>query len=68
MEITRQSPFSGKTNTMDLDVTQEQIDRWKGGELIQHVFPHLNADEREFLITGITPTEWEQTFGPGTGL
>lgn len=50
---------------MDLDVTEEQLIRWKGGQLIQNVFPHLSPDEREFLMTGITPQEWEETFGNG---
>ena len=65
MKITRKSPFSGKEHTMDLDVTEEQLIRWKGGQLIQNVFPHLSPDEREFLMTGITPQEWEETFGNG---
>ena len=25
--------------------------------------PHLSADEREFIMTGITPNEWEDAFG-----
>ena len=30
--------------------------------LIQNVFPFLTADEREFLITGLTPGEWNILF------
>tara|TARA_B100001939_G_scaffold330373_1_gene327484 strand:- start:250 stop:450 length:201 start_codon:yes stop_codon:yes gene_type:complete len=63
MEIVRRSPFSGLHHVMDLPVTQEQLDRWQAGELVQNVFPHLSADEREFLMTGITPQEWEEEFG-----
>ena len=59
MIIQRRSPISGKLHQMELDVTQDQLDRWKNGELIQRVMPKLSADEREFLISGITPTEWE---------
>ena len=66
MEITRKSEFSGKVNTMDLDVTQAQIDAWQGGELIQNAMPNLNPDEREFLMTGATPQEWEDMFGSPT--
>jgi len=36
----------------------DQYDAWKGGELIQNAMPNLSADEREFLMTGITPEEW----------
>ena len=63
MNITKRSPFSGEDNTLDLDVTQDQLDRWKGGELIQNVMPHLTPDEREFCISGIMPGgEWDQMF------
>lgn len=58
MQITRKSPFSGKTNTREIDVTADQLDRWRAGGLIQNVMPHLSADDREFLMTGITPEEW----------
>lgn len=32
------------------------------GMFIQKAFSMLNADEREFLLTGITPTEWNEIF------
>jgi hypothetical protein len=60
MKITRKSALSGIEHTMDLPITQEQIDRWQSGnEVIQHVFPHLTADQREFLMTGATQEEWD---------
>jgi hypothetical protein len=36
--------------------------RWLNGELIQNCFPHLNADEREILMTGIDGDTWEEMF------
>jgi hypothetical protein len=34
---------------------------WKEKKnLVQDVFPELNADEREFLISGWTPAEWTE--------
>jgi hypothetical protein len=63
MLIERESPLSGNKNTLDIPVTLEQYAAWKGGELIQRAMPHLAADEREFLMTGITSEEWENTFG-----
>jgi hypothetical protein len=63
MKITRTSPFSGKTITLDIPVTQSQLDRWQGGELIQNAMPNLTADEREFVMTGITAEEWKGLFG-----
>ena len=29
------------------------------GKLAQDVFPSLSVDQREFLITGMTPTDWD---------
>lgn len=63
MIIERVSPLTGEINTMDLDITQEQLDAfYNGSELIQHAFPNLTADEREFILTGITPDEWNAMF------
>jgi len=62
MRVTRISPFSGQENTLDLDITDEQLMRWIEGELIQDVFPHLTPGEREFLLTGITEEEWDIMF------
>ena len=64
MKVLRRSPFSGEENVMEIDITHEELKRWRGGELIQNVWPHLSASEREFIKTGITPEEWENTFGP----
>lgn len=63
MLIKRRSPFSGKTVTRDIDVTQAQINDWQTGALIQNAMPHLSADDREFILTGITPEEWDEIFG-----
>jgi len=67
IEITRKSPFSGKTNTMLLACTQEEYDQaseaYVRGALLQEAFHFLNADEREFVKTGITPSEWRAVFG-----
>jgi len=62
MLITRTSPFSNETNVMEIDVTQEQLSSWESGTLIQNAMPNLSADEREFIMTGITPEEWDSAF------
>jgi len=60
MQITRTNPFTGKTNTREIDVTYDQLDRWQGGELIQVAMPHLSADDREFVKSGID--NWAEMF------
>ena len=47
---------------MNLDITQAQLDAWVDGELVQNAMPELSAEEREFLMTGITPDEWDSVF------
>ena len=63
MQITRISMFTNKVHTMDINVTQEQIALWENGTLIQDAMPNLSADEREFIKTGVTPSEWSDFFG-----
>ena len=58
MIIERQSKVTGALHKRDIDITTEQLRRWKAGELIQDVCPHLTATEREFIMTGITEEEW----------
>jgi hypothetical protein len=63
MQVTKQSRISGKISSMDLNITSEQLDRVNLGiELIQNIVPHLSSEQREFLITGITPDEWNELF------
>ena len=63
MIITRTSKLTGKEHSLSIDVTTQQLEAWYAGELIQNIMPNLTPDEREFLITGITSAEWEETFG-----
>ena len=63
MIITRISMFSGNVHSWDIPVTEEQLNLWQRGILIQNAMPHLTADEREFIMTGTTPDEWNQMFG-----
>ena len=62
MDIKRRSPWSKKTSTMRLDVTEEEYNAWRNGMLIQEAMPRLNSNEREFLMTGLTNTDWFDMF------
>jgi hypothetical protein len=63
VKITRISPFSGKENTQELDITMLEHMKWVEGTVIQHAMPRLTADEREFVMTGILPAEWDSMMG-----
>lgn len=64
IKITRTSSLTGKTNTLELSVTKEQLALYESGSiLLQSAFPNLTPPEREFIKTGITPAEWEEFFG-----
>ena len=63
MQITKASPITSKETSMEIDVTEDQIKAWENGQLIQDAMPNLSADEREFIMTGITPDEWDEVFG-----
>ena len=46
-----------------LTVDDQALIEWKAKRLcVQDVFPELNKDEREILMTGYTPAEWDGLF------
>ena len=62
MLVGKKSQLSGKSHEMEIDVSEKQITLWMEGGLIQEVMPNLSPDEREFIMTGITPAEWNEMF------
>ncbi len=61
MKVTRKSQFSGKTRTKYFDVSEEQVLLYNEGLTnIQDCFPNLSSEDREFILTGITPDEWAE--------
>lgn len=62
MDITRRSPWSKRTVTMRLDVSDEEFVAWRNGKIIQEAMPRLNSAEREFIKTGLTPGDWLDMF------
>ena len=65
MLIKRVSDLTGVSHIMDIPVDEVKLTTWfqKPYGLVQDVFPELTADQREFLLTGITPEEWNMVFG-----
>lgn len=51
------------TVNVPIDVINAAWYNWsQQGQFIQKAFNMLNADEREFLMTGITKEEWDAMF------
>jgi hypothetical protein len=58
MLIRKTSILTGITREREISITQSQYEDWLNGTLIQNAMPDISADDREFIITGITPEEW----------
>tara|TARA_Y100000310_G_C20210482_1_gene591089 strand:- start:220 stop:456 length:237 start_codon:yes stop_codon:yes gene_type:complete len=64
VKVHKVSILSGKESSMVLPTRQGNLEHWiDTGALVQDMFPHFNVDQLEFLISGITPEEWDETFG-----
>ena len=64
VKVTRTSFRSGKTLTLELDISPEDYATWLKGEVLtQHLFPNLSAEHREFLISGLHPGEFDEIVG-----
>lgn len=46
-----------------VDVKADKLQSWRDGVLIQNAMPELTNEQREFLVSGFTPTMWSQMFG-----
>ena len=63
MLITRTSQATGITRTMDLPVNEQQMIIYATtSALVQDVFPQLDDNQREFIMTGITAEEWDEIY------
>jgi len=66
MKVTKISQLTGNEHTLELNITSEELfrveNRRYSTELIQNIVPQLTMEEREFLISGITEEEWNNTF------
>jgi hypothetical protein len=63
--IERKSLLTGKSHSREIAITEQAYYDWyNSATLIQVAFPNLSDDDREFLLTGITPDEWDEAFKP----
>ena len=62
-EVIRVSPLTGITNTMYMDISDDQIEEWNDPNrtrLVQDIFTNLTEAEREFIMTGYTVSDWKE--------
>lgn len=63
MKFSNVSIITNKLHTIDLNIDENEFNncmkKWENGYLIQHAFPMLTPEEREFILNGITPDEWD---------
>ena len=63
VRVHKQSVFTGKHHSMVLPTRQGELEYWEDSmSLVQDVFPHFTSEQREFLISGCTPEEWNKLF------
>ena len=64
------SSLSGREHTREIELSDTELaalmrfleDRTRA-PLIQAILPSHSLEDREFLLSGITPEEWESAFG-----
>ena len=67
VNVNRISILDGVERTLDIPLTESEFTTafwawWENGVLIQDAFPTLTASQREFLMSGITDTQWDELF------
>tara|TARA_Y100000310_G_scaffold174001_1_gene174147 strand:+ start:144 stop:398 length:255 start_codon:yes stop_codon:yes gene_type:complete len=62
--VTKRSVISGDINSIFIpNLCVDSVDSWLNGEKIQDAMSYLSAEQREFIMTGTTPEEWNEIFG-----
>ena len=67
VRVHKQSVITGNHNSMVLPTRQGELEYWEESmTLVQDAFPHFTPEQREFLISGSTPEEWNELFSEET--
>jgi hypothetical protein len=68
ISVTRNCILDNSVNSMDFPITVAALrDYCTGTVNVQDAFPDFTTEQREFLLSGITPDIWKTTFGDGSG-
>lgn len=52
--------FDDRNRTRTVTVKRSDLQKYNEGTFIQDAFPYLSADDREFLISGMSPEGWDK--------
>lgn len=69
MIIEKTSIFTGTTHCREIPIKPEDYEAWINASNndpkrhIQNAAPYLSVDDREYMISGVTPEEWGEMFG-----
>jgi hypothetical protein len=62
LQVSGQCVITGEE--YQVKVPREGFVSWTNGNVaIQTAMPQVSADDREFLLSGISPVGWERSFG-----
>ena len=50
VDLARRCPWCGRRALVQLDA--DRVARWNGGALVQEVWPELDVDSREVIVSG----------------
>ena len=63
MFVTKTSMITGRKSTLWVEgLTQDMLKSWEDGALIQEALSSIPQELLEFIMSGITPTEWNNVF------
>jgi len=61
IEVYKECHITGEEYSVEMMTNDFLLWRDKG-VLVQDALPYLSAEEREFLVSGINPTEWSELY------
>lgn len=61
--VVNKAPWHELPSSMYMAICDTDLRNYLNGRgNIQDIMPYLSADEREFIISGIKPDEWDELF------
>ena len=63
MIIRRKSVYTGVVRSKEIPVNPKDYEMWEKGYVsMSEAMGYLEQEDREFILSGMTPNEWNQAF------